>query len=76
VHSGGLALILAGSRRDAGEVAQDYDAAMFGRDKRLERKLREEGRRAPAEVLEAEQSGIGITVGNRLSPARRRSSGS
>ena len=33
---------------------------MFGRDKNLE----EHGTRAPAEVVKAEQSGVGVTVGN------------
>jgi hypothetical protein len=36
---------------------------VFGRDS-LEKKLREHGKRASAEVLEAEQSGVGITEGN------------
>jgi hypothetical protein len=36
---------------------------MFGKD-RLEKKLREQGRRAQAEVLEAEQGGYGVTEGN------------
>jgi hypothetical protein len=37
---------------------------MFRRSKRLEKKLREHGRQAPAEVLEAEGTGVGITRGN------------
>jgi hypothetical protein len=36
---------------------------VFGKDKKLEERLREHGRRATAVVLEAE-SGVGITVGN------------
>jgi hypothetical protein len=36
---------------------------MFGRDKKLEERLRKEGMRAPAEVLEADSS-YGITTGN------------
>lgn len=37
---------------------------MFGRDKSLEKQLRDAGKRAPAEVLEAEPAGHGVTAGN------------
>jgi len=37
---------------------------VFGRDKSLEKQLRDAGKRAPAEVLEAEPAGHGVTAGN------------
>lgn len=37
---------------------------MFGSNKRLERRLQERGVRAPADVLEATQSNVAVTIGN------------
>jgi hypothetical protein len=37
---------------------------MFGSNRRLERRLREQGRRARAEILEASQTRMAITTGN------------
>lgn len=42
----------------------DNPGNVFGHDKKLEEELREHGMRASADVVKAEQSGVGITEGN------------